>query len=226
MVVGSGMQIEKSSLGDRVLAELRRKIIAGDLAAGSALRQEKLAADLGVSRIPVREAIRKLEAEGLVHSEPHRGSVVAPLSLEELTELFELRMRLEPWLFGLAIPLMTEAQFAAAEAVIATSVASVSIDSWSDLNWQFHAALYEAAQRPQAMRMLTTLHQIANRYINLHRAVVHDVQVELSDHRALVQHARVRDVHAGMAALAEHIRRVAAGLQGEIKHQASKAMPV
>ncbi len=211
------MQIDRASISDRVLAELRRKIIAGDYAAGSALRQEKLAFDLGVSRIPIREAIHKLEAEGLVQSEPHKGSVVAPLSATELAELFEIRLQLEPWLFGLAIPLMTEASFAAAEAIIAQSMQGGSDGNWSALNWQFHATLYESAQRKHAMGMLKTVHQSANRYVNLHRAVVHDVALELSDHRTLVRHARQRDVKAGMKALKEHIRRVAAGLQSTIE---------
>lgn len=211
------MQIDKASIGDRVLAELRRKIIAGDYAGGEALRQEKLAVDLGVSRIPVREAIRKLEAEGLVQSEPHKGSVVTPLSSDELAQLFEIRLQLEPWLFGLAIPLMTDAGFEAAERLIGQSMDPGSIGAWSELNWQFHAKLYESAQRRHAMGMLKTVHQIANRYVNLHRAVVHDVALELSDHRALVRHARHRDAKAGVAALTDHIQRVADGLQTAIK---------
>src|SRR5262245_22263850 len=80
--------------------------MAGVLPEGQQLRQEALAADLGVSRIPVREALRQLEAEGFVAIESHRGAVVSKLSLDEIIELFELRIRLEGWLLALAIPEM------------------------------------------------------------------------------------------------------------------------
>src|SRR4051812_12833933 len=90
--------IERETVTSRVVVELRRRILTGSLAGGAPLRQESLAADFGVSRIPLREAIRQLEAEGLVVSFPHRGVCVAALSRAEFEELCELRQQLEPWL--------------------------------------------------------------------------------------------------------------------------------
>src|SRR5213596_2959 len=86
---------------------LRERILRGDFPEGEPLRQDALADELGVSRIPVREALRQLEAEGLVTFSPHRGAVVSTLSIQEIIELFELRAEIESDLMRRAIPLMT-----------------------------------------------------------------------------------------------------------------------
>lgn len=204
-------KLGRQSLTDQIVGEVRQRIISGQLPAGTPLRQEKLAAELGVSRVPLREAIRQLEAEGLVVSEVHKGTVVSSLSLAELQEMFEIRVQLETWLFGLAIPRMTEADFALAEAVIAESAAS-GVDSWADFNWRFHSALLGASRRPVALKLLKTVHDNANRYVNLQLAVVADVEHELVDHRNLLAFARLKDVEGGVRLLRAHIERVAENL--------------
>lgn len=204
-------KLGRQSLTDQIVTEVRRRIISGDLPEGTPLRQEKLAAELGVSRVPLREAIRQLEAEGLVVSEVHKGTVVSSLSLPELQEIFEIRVQLETWLFALAIPNMTEADFALADAIIAESAAS-DVGKWGEFNWRFHAALYAAAGRTIALKLLKGVHDNANRYINLQLAVVADVEHELVDHRNLLAFARLRDVDGGVALLRRHIETVADNL--------------
>ncbi|WP_245504572.1 GntR family transcriptional regulator [Aquabacter spiritensis] len=204
-------KLGRQSLTDQIVSQVRRRIISGELAEGTPLRQEKLAAELGVSRVPLREAIRQLEAEGLVVSEVHKGTVVSSLSLAELEELFEIRVQLETFLFALAIPRMTEADFARADAIIAESAAS-AVDSWGDFNWRFHSALYAASGRTIALKLLKTVHDNANRYINLQLAVVADVEHELVDHRNLLAFARLGDVDGGVKLLRDHIERVAENL--------------
>src|ERR1700722_4662586 len=124
------------SLTEQITDELRRRILNGELAEGMSLRQARLAAELGVSRIPLREAIRRLEAEGLVTSELHKGTVVSFLSPSEIEELFGIRMQLETWLFAAAIPRMTEADFVRAEAVIEEASRTGDFENWSALNWR------------------------------------------------------------------------------------------
>lgn len=209
-------KVGRQSLTDQIVQEVRQRIISGQLPEGTPLRQERLAAELGVSRVPLREAIRQLEAEGLVVTELHKGTVVSSLSLAELEELFEIRVQLETWLFGLAIPRMSEADFALADAVTAEAAASANVDSWGDLNWRFHAALYSASGRTLAMKLLKTVHDNANRYINLQLAVAADVEGELVDHRRLLAFARLRDVEGGVGLLREHIGRVAQNLVSSI----------
>lgn len=211
------MRIGRQSLTDQIVGEIRRRIVAGDLPEATPLRQEKLAAELGVSRVPLREAIRQLEAEGLVTTEVHKGTVVSSLSPAEIEELFEIRQQLECWLFELAIPLMNEADFQAAEAVIAEASATGNVDIWGELNWRFHHALLVRSGRNIALRLLKTVHDNANRYVNLQLAVADDVEHELVEHRQLVASARLRDVDGGVALLRDHISRVAGSLTNSIE---------
>src|SRR5215217_1329322 len=87
--------IQRQTIASMTVEALRERILRGDYPDGEPLRQDALAEELGVSRIPVREALRQLEAEGLVTFNPHRGAVVSSLSLEEIAELFELRAEIE-----------------------------------------------------------------------------------------------------------------------------------
>lgn len=205
-------KVGRQSLTDQIVTELRHRIINGQLPEGTPLRQEKLAAELGVSRVPLREAIRQLEAEGLVVSELHKGTVVSSLSLEEIEELFEIRLRLETWLFEAAIPLMTQADFTLAEAVIDEAMVSGIVENWGELNWRFHEALYRPSGNLIALKLLRTVHDNANRYVNLQIAVAEDVERELSDHRALVAFARLGDIRRGGDTLRAHIQRVSRNL--------------
>lgn len=210
------MLIERESMTNRVVIELRRQIVTGLLPGGTSLRQDWLATRLGVSRIPIREAMRQLEAEGLVVSETHKGTTVASLSREELGELFEIRLQLEPWLFRLAIPLLAESAFANAEAVTREAEAEGRIANWSDLNWRFHATLYEAAGRPQALRMLHQVHNNASRYVGLILTVSEDIEAELRDHWRLLEVARAGNVQNGAELLTQHIERVARAIMNAI----------
>src|SRR6185369_4521990 len=100
--------IQRQTIASMTVEALRERILRGDYPDGEPLRQDALADELGVSRIPVREALRQLEAEGLVTFNPHRGAVVSSLSLDEIAELFELRAEIECDLIARAIPLATK----------------------------------------------------------------------------------------------------------------------
>lgn len=217
------MQVGRQSLTDQIVEVLRQRIVSGELPEGAKLRQEKLAAELGVSRVPLREAIRQLEGEGLVTTELHKGTVVSSLSLSEIEELFEMRMQLEPWLFGLAIPMMSESDFHTADAVIAEAAAVTNVREWGALNWRFHHALCAASGRHLALRLLRTVHDNANRYVNLKLTVAVDPDRELEDHRRLLAFARLRDVDGGVAMLREHIRSVADSLATWIERGRSRS---
>jgi DNA-binding GntR family transcriptional regulator len=145
--VGSAHQ----PLRDVVTAELRRRILAGELAPGERLVEDRLAELLGVSRNPVREAIRVLATEGLVEVTPRRGAAVSRLSEAEAEELFDVRMALE----ALAARLAARKAVAAGSTSTArlrevldaarTATADVRLDEVADLNTEFHAAVAEAA---------------------------------------------------------------------------------
>lgn len=135
-------------LRDVVTAELRRRILSGELAQGERLVEDRLAELLGVSRNPVREAIRVLAAEGFVKVTPRHGASVALLSPEEAEELFDVRMALEGLAARLAARKSTPDSAAALRAVLDTARQAVTdsrLEEVADLNTAFHAAVAEAA---------------------------------------------------------------------------------
>src|SRR5690606_29038054 len=105
---GRPLAMQRKTVVEMAVEILRDKILHGDYREGSPLRQDALAAELGVSRIPVREALRQLEVEGLVTFSPHLGAVVSSLSLNEIEELFDLRALLESELLRQAVKRMTD----------------------------------------------------------------------------------------------------------------------
>lgn len=211
--------VVRTSLVDQVANELRRRIISGELAEGTPLRQDALAQQLGVSRIPLREAIRQLEGEGFVTSQPHKGTIVRALSLAEVRELFEIRLQLETWLLELAIPNMTEEDIRKAETIVEEAERIGDIANWGELNWRFHEALYSPSGRTIALSVLKTVHANANRYVNMKMAMTEDVHHELADHRSLIACARVKDPSKAVQLLERHIESVANNLTRSLMAQ-------
>lgn len=224
MTERAGSKPGRTSLTEQITTELRRRILNGQLAEGAVLRQEKLASELGVSRIPLREAIRHLEAEGLVISELHKGTVVSSLSPEELGDLFGIRMQLETWLFGAAIPRMSEADLDGAEALIDEASRTGDVGNWGELNWRFHEALYRPSGNRIALKLLRSVHDNAARYVNLQLLVMQDVERELSDHHAILAYARLRDVDRGVDMLRRHIARVSRDLLASLASTGDKGL--
>ncbi|WP_336811306.1 GntR family transcriptional regulator [Bosea sp. MMO-172] len=159
--------LERKTATARVVALLRDQILSGGLPEGLQLRQEKLAAELGVSRVPIREALHQLEAEGLVRQETHKGAVVSGLSIDDLEETYEIRARLETWLLELSIPLLGPQHYARAEEWLARMAADREDEAWSSQNWNFHAALYAPANRPQTLELVRKLYLNAYRHFPL-----------------------------------------------------------
>ena len=123
-------------------AALRADIAEGRLEAGSALRQDELAGRFGTSRIPVREALRLLEAEGLVTYPPNRGAIVAVVSAQEIQEMLEVRIALECHALRMAVPLAAASDIDDMKLILHAYDAAPDAGSWSSMNWQFHWALY------------------------------------------------------------------------------------
>src|ERR1700678_2953735 len=114
----SDSAIPRQSLTSAVAEKLRDQIIRGEIPEGAQLRQDAIANQYQVSRIPVREALRQLDAEGLIAIVPNRGAVVPALSPDDVEELFSIRALLEPEVLKLSIPHLTEEDFSEADAVL------------------------------------------------------------------------------------------------------------
>jgi DNA-binding GntR family transcriptional regulator len=207
--------IERRTIAAEVAGILRQRILAGELKAGQPIRQEQIAQELGVSRIPLREALKQLEAEGFVTIAPHKGAVVAKLSPEEAEELFALRFRLESWLLGEAIPHMREADFAQLDAIIDES-RGLDLSHWGELNWRFHETLYRRAERPLSLKFLKRIHDSLDRYLRLEHSIARDREQAYRDHQNLVELSRNGNVVRALEVLEHHINRTAAALSATL----------
>lgn len=201
---GAGGRLVRKTAVELVVDELRSRILCGELAPGSALRQEALAEELGVSRIPLREAMRLLSSEGLVDLVPHRGSYVSMLSKEEVQELFDLRLRLEPWLFHEAATRISMAELDRAERLV-EKMDTVRAEEWGQLNWELHDLLYRAAERPAAINIVRALHEKSERYLRFQVVNAPIRQLAHNEHLALITLCRHRKADEAQVALEHHI---------------------
>lgn len=171
---------------DGVTDELRALILDGSLGIGVQLKQEVLAKRFGVSRIPVREALKRLEAEGLVTHAPHQGSIVASRSVQELLETLDIRVGLESRALVLAIPHMTPAVFKEAETIIARYDASEFPREWSELNLEFHMCLYRPSGRPRLLKTIENLVRGIDIHLRAHQSYAVGRKSPQNEHRAIL----------------------------------------
>ena len=201
---------------DELAAALRRWIVAGDFPAGAPLRQEDLARRLYASRMPLREALRTLAAEGFVTIRPNRGAVVAPIDADELREITELREVLETMALRHAVPRLSNAQIDEA-AAIQDEIERGDDAAFGPLNARFHLALYKAADRPLLLRHVTTLHGLSERYL---RVAVGELGLNprsSEEHRALLDACYTRDSDRAAAVLSEHILMPGRAVEAEVR---------
>jgi DNA-binding GntR family transcriptional regulator len=193
----------KQTISAQVADAIRSRILSGAYAGGFQLRQEHIAAEMGVSRIPVREALHQLHSEGFVTLVSHKGAVVSELSLDEILELHELRARVETWLLSMAIPNMTEADLARAkEAAERFGTLKYS----HDLNWQFHALLYAPSKRKSTIELIGKVYQKIERYTKLMIAFATENQERShKEHLQLIELCRSKDVLRAVNLLDMHI---------------------
>ena len=196
--------LDKTTISIQVAQELRRRILAGHYPQGVKLQQEQIAAELGVSRSPVREALGQLEAEGLVVLTPQKGAQVSPISRAEIAELFELRLLVEPHLIALAIPEMTEADLNRATSII-SEMGDIRLDGWGDANWRLHEVLYAPAGRPGMLKLLRRTHETIGRYIRMQVMATNGRADAHREHQLILDACRKRDVGKAVALLRKHI---------------------
>lgn len=199
-----------SRASDTAYARIRAGIVGGTWAPGAPLREADLARWCGVSRTPVREALRRLEAEYLVRRSEGARSFVADWSTDDVAEMFALRALLEGHAAARAATRITTDAIATLEQVnrsIEASIPGGDIAQFLDANRRFHDIILQAAQSPRLAAMLSTLveqpvvHRTAQRY------GIGELQHSHADHRALIDAFRARDSQWAQAIMTSHIRR-------------------
>lgn len=202
--------LARKSLPEELAAALRERILTGELGGGTVLRQEAIAETYGVSRIPVREALRLLEGEGLVVLHVHRGAIVTAHSPEQIGELFDLRALLERDLVERAAPLATAADVARAEEAlrrVEAAYAAGDADARGALNTEFHRSLYLPSRREQTLALLASVSLMTERYTRLyHRLIEVSVARAQSDHAELLKLYRARKARQAGELLERHVQ--------------------
>ncbi len=188
---------------DVILKRLRDEILTGRRPAGSPLRQDQIAQQFGMSHIPVREALRRLEAEGLALIRPRCGASVAELSALEFQELTEMRVALESCALRLAIPRMTKDTLKRASRVLDRIDREPA--RWGAFNTEFHSILYEPAQRPRLLATIRSLNQNVERYLHQELNVLGNLEQSQREHRELLDAVSQCDVEAACRLICKHI---------------------
>lgn len=180
------------SAGGRVTRSLRQRVLSGELEPGSPLAQSRIAAEYGVSRIPVRDALQVLAGEGLVDLRPS-VAVVRDLSISELQELYELRGAVEPMLTRLAVPNVGRAEIAKMAMLAETMESTPAPADWLDSNARFHRLVYSCADRPRAIELVDQLRRLTDRYLYLHVGVFGAIGHLHEEHRRILAAVRAGD---------------------------------
>jgi len=201
--------IPRQSLAAAVLERLREKILSGELREGEQLRQDAIAAEFQISRIPVREALSHLAAEGLITIVANRGAVVSALSPDEIMQMFETRAALECHMLRCAIPNMKNEVLQSAEDILQRFEHSVEKDSemksWGTWNWSFHSTLYAPANRAFMLAYVKTLNINCDRYTRLHLVFTREQHRVGQAHRELLDACKTRNPDIAAGALWKHI---------------------
>ena len=206
------MPVPAANATGLVLDGVRADILSGRLPAGSTLRQEELAERFEVSRMPVREALKRLEAEGLVEVLPSRRVRVAALSRAEIEDVYDMRAALEPLAVSLAVPRLDRAHLRDAAYALEAAEDEDDAETFGVRNAAFHLALMNPCERPRLLSSIAALLDVSDRY---QRAALRDAEhtaLVREEHRRLLDAARRGDA-GGAAALAEaHVRGAGARL--------------
>lgn len=201
---GDGNGSDKQTAQDVVLAAMREAILSGAAPPGARLRQEKLAERFGTSRIPVREALRALEYEGLVRSAPYRGFTVTELDADDIEEVYDLRVLLEGHAVRLALPLMTDDDLRTLEELYTEMTQASPGEAQLAARERFYIRLYSMTGRPRLVGLIARLRQEVARSLRWPT-----LQHAPSHHEAFFEAIRAGDAERAVSQLATHYRRVA-----------------
>ena len=204
---------------------LRREILVGTLGLGDLLRQDEIASRFEVSRIPVREALKTLAAEGLVELRPHQRAVVRKYSAAEIEEIFLIRSILEPKAGALACPRLVDADLETLGTLLRQMeriADPADLVRYLELNREFHMTIYRAAERPALIRLLEHFFDQSTRFIHLYLRATETFVKAHAEHVEIHEACRHREPELLERLLLDHVRQTLA-LLNESAFQSLKA---
>jgi len=206
---------------EAVLLELRRFIATGVLRPGQQVIQDALADKLGVSRVPLREALKMLEGEGQVTYVAHRGYFVTELSLSDLLEVYRIREILEAEAVTVAVPQMTAEdidRLEEAERDVRGASEVADVVAMTAANRRFHFTLIEACALPRLVRLIRLLWDATEVYRSVYYNEEHNREVVEGEHRAVVTAVKAGDAATALLVLGEHREHAVAALRAVLEH--------
>ena len=205
---------------DVIETELRERILLGRIEPGGRINVRQLEQYFGVSHIPIREAIRRLEAEGLVVNVPKKGAVAAGVSLTELDDIYDLRRIIEPPVAERAVRVMTAADLDAVtnsyEVLVVPERRATDVD-FSAAHWDFHWNVLRPGSTDEIARLLHRLWRVADRYVRLTRGAVLDAAHD--QHHQLYEACVDRDAAAASEILERHLHLTGDALRSQLHRQ-------
>lgn len=209
-------------LRDVVFNTLREAILKGDLKPGERLMELKLAATLGVSRTPIREAIRMLEQEGLAVTIPRKGAEVAKMTLKGMEDVLEIRESLDILACQLACERITEDQLTVLKEKkknFEDSLKSGNVREIAETDVDFHDVIYEATNNPKLVNMLNNLREQIYRYRVEYLKKEENYPILIEEHNAIYESLSKRSEEEAISSIREHVKNQAIAVKEVIIHQ-------
>ncbi|MGI6550907.1 MAG: GntR family transcriptional regulator [Syntrophomonadales bacterium] len=195
-------------LRELVFEALRDAIIKGILKPGERLMEVQLAEELGVSRTPVREAIRKLELEDLVVMIPRKGAYISGISMKDIADVFEVRAAVEALAAGLAAERITDEELEELERILvkkAEIIEANDLDRLVEIDTQFHECLYQASRNAKLVQIINNLSEQIHRFRSTSLASPGRMKEALEEHRKIVEAISERNIALAQSLAQEHI---------------------
>ena len=206
-IPGAGGSIQQESRGEIAYGRLKEAVQAGDLTPGQRIRENEMASWLEMSRTPVREALRRLEADGLLTFAPYRGMVISELDHQAVMELYSMREVLEGTAAGLAARHASDAEIAVLKDIVAGELDDAADPRRiASHNKHFHGALYRAAHNRYLLKTLNVLSDAMALLGMTTMAITGRSETAHGEHLAVVAAIEARDPSAAEAAMRDHIR--------------------
>ena len=206
-------------LREMVFESLREAIILGRLKPGERLMEIQLAEEMGVSRTPVREAIRKLELEGFVVMVPRKGAYVAGVSVKDIADVFEVRSALEGLAAGLASERITEEEMEELEKAILQISGEEDILTVVKGDSLFHEIIYKASRNQRLTQIITHLQEQINRFRLTSLSVPGRLKIAVGEHKKIVEAINSRNVDLANRLASEHMENAEQNLLNAIREE-------
>jgi len=200
------MKIKTASTADLIANELKKMLNNGVFSDGDRLVERELASQFAVSRIPMREAIKRLENDGLVETFPNRGAVVKKLSVADVDEIYQLRALLESEAIFLSVNNLNFEELAKAELIHTVLESSTDFIQQERLNREFHDLLYSKCSNARLLSMIDNARNQIERYEYLQRKLFSKTVFFQDDHHSILESCKQRNAELAKEKTKEHVQ--------------------